>query len=175
MKNFNNRKSKKTKNINSGTKKKTMKKKTLKGKNKGGSRFFQGYKFAPDYSVSTIDIDSYSGHKYQLKCNVCQGNQFMMGQGLIDSGRVIDASLLMDKHTIMCVCANCTHIMWFRKSTFVNKKNQLYSRDYGYSYNPKGRDPHQERTHQNELSKYTYSGEKPSFWSKMRNFIRVNS
>lgn len=110
------------------------KKKILRAGGRNNIRAPQGsYQLAPDYSISTIDINSYSGNTYHLKCTVCGGNEFMLGQGIIKSGRLA-LGPLNDKQTRMCVCANCSHIMWFRKSSFVNKKDELYSRQYGYSY-----------------------------------------
>ena len=147
------------------------KKNTIKKNEVGGSRFFQGYKMNPDYSVNSITINSYSGYNYPLKCSVCKGEQFMVGQGLIKSGRIINNPLLMDKHSIMCVCANCSHIMWFRKSTFVNKTRKWYNRDYGYSYSSKALDPYQTRPGANEPVVTTETSPKPSAWSNLTNFL----
>ena len=117
---------------------KKSKKKILRAGGRTNITSPQGsYQLAPDYSVSSIEISSYGGMSYPLKCTVCGSKEFMLGQGIIPGGRLI-LGPINDKHTKMCVCANCSHIMWFRKSSFVNKKNELYSRSFGYSYGKYG-------------------------------------
>ncbi len=154
----------------------SSKKKSLK--KKGGFPF--GYQSLPDYSVSTIDIDSYGGKTYNLRCSVCGGNEFMLGQGMIKAGRFAqlgDAAAVVStlgvvqdvssKQTIMCVCANCSYVHWFRKSSFVKKRDELYSRNYGYSYG-NSRDNNQTRDPNNKITYESYNkrDRQPSGWRR---------
>lgn len=160
----------KNKKLEVSSKKKSLKK-------KGGFPF--GYQSLPDYSVSTFDINSYSGNTYNLKCSVCGGNEFMVGQGFIRNGRFLQPGdavatlftygVLQDvssKQTIMCVCANCSHIHWFRKSSFVKKRDELYSRSYGYSYGT-SRDNAQTRNNNNQITPDSYNRRsEPTGWRR---------
>ena len=170
-----NKSKQKIKNISQKRKKIKSSKRSLK--KKGGFPF--GYKSLPDYSVSTIDIGSYGGNTYNLKCTVCGGNEFMIGQGMIRSGRFLQpgdavaniftyglVSDVSSKQTIMCVCANCSHIHWFRKSSFVKKRDELYSRGYGYSYGT-SRDNAQTRNKTNQITPDSYNRRvEPTGWRR---------
>lgn len=94
----------------------------------------------PDYNVYEISILEYGSQKKRpLICNVCKNKGFMLGQALLSSGRAssyFGLNTFLDKHTQLCICSNCTHMMMFRKNSFVIRGKKTSSRSVGFSYAP---------------------------------------
>ncbi len=115
--------------------KKNNKKKTIKTAKKGGAT-----NYLPDYNIYEIDVSEYgSNKKTHLVCNVCKNKGFMLGQSLLSSGRassLFGLNTILDKHSQLCVCSRCTHIMMFRKNSFINGGKTIGTRAPGFSYAP---------------------------------------
>jgi hypothetical protein len=117
------------------TEKQRLKHKSHKEIKRGGAT-----NFLPDYKVYEISILEYGSKKKRpLVCNVCKNKGFMLEQAMLSSGRAssfFGLNTFLDKHTQLCVCSNCTHMMMFRKNSFVIKGAKISSRAVGFSYAP---------------------------------------